>query len=315
MREMVLNHASIFALDSDRESVARWLKDLTRGMAGLVRERVVQSSLRMAQGFHDMPCLPGYSLFDACQRLQVQRNRDEYVFLMRLAAKVPLLSEVAEEVRDRFRACDHRKLPAPDGEPLVFCAITDAVAVGFPSSPEWDRDQVTVHFDELLPDETLEPISEEIDQLTRSAHAAPICDRHQARVRLGAGSDPVTLWENRDAAFPNLSFGPGVQDDLRKFAHLLSTIVGKLTALDASAREWRGHGDPAPRWNTKVTSESRAVMTNPALREARRFRSHLGTREIFEWHARFGDHGRIHLRFDAESREVEIGYIGPHLPV
>ena len=42
--------------------------------------------------------------------------------------------------------------------------------------------------------------------------------------------------------------------------------------------------------------------------------SSLGTRETFEWHARFGD-GRIHLRFDPQSREVEIGYIGPHLPL
>ena len=315
MREMVLNHASIFALDSDRESVTRWLKDLTRSMAGLVRERVVQSSLRMAQGFHDSPCLPGYSLFDACQRLRAHNHRDEYVLLMRLAAKIPLLSEVAEEVRDRFRACEHRILPAPDGEPLVFCAITDAIAVGFPSAPEWDRDRVTVHFDELLPDETLEPTSEEIDQLTRSAHAAPICDRHRARVRLGAGSDPVALWKNRGAVFPNLIFGPGVQDNLRKYAHLLSTIVGKLAALDASARDWRDRASPAPIWRTKVTSESQLLMANPALRESRRFRSHRGTREVFELHARFGDHGRIHFRFDAESREVEIGYIGPHLPV
>ena len=313
MREMVLNHASILAPESDRESVADWLKDLARGIARLVGDQVVQSSLRMAQGFHDTPCLPDYSLWAALHGLRAQGLLEEYLFLMRLAAKIPLLSEVEEEVGDRFLACEERTLTPPDGEPLVFCVITDGIAVGFPSAPEWDRDRVTVHFDELLPDEATEPTSEEIDQLTRAAHAGPICARH--RDRLLAGSDPTTLWENREVAFPNLSFGPDVQNDLRKFAHLHSTIVGKLTALDASAREWRGHGDPAPRWNTKVTSESRSVMTNPALREARRFRSHLGTREIFEWHARFGDHGRIHFRFDAESREVEIGYIGPHLPV
>lgn len=36
---------------------------------------------------------------------------------------------------------------------------------------------------------------------------------------------------------------------------------------------------------------------------------------IFEWHARFGSGGRIHLRFDASIREVEIGYVGRHLPL
>ena len=64
-----------------------------------------------------------------------------------------------------------------------------------------------------------------------------------------------------------------------------------------------------------VTPESTRVMRDPVLREARGFRSHRGTREIFEWHARFGSGGRIHLRFDPDSREVEIGYIGPHLPL
>ena len=56
-------------------------------------------------------------------------------------------------------------------------------------------------------------------------------------------------------------------------------------------------------------------MKNRFFREARMFQSHRGTREIFEWHARFGDGGRIHLRFDPPSKEVEIGYIGPHLPL
>ena len=56
-------------------------------------------------------------------------------------------------------------------------------------------------------------------------------------------------------------------------------------------------------------------MSHPTLREARRFRSVKGTRVIFEWHARFGSGGRIHLRFDAGVREVEVGYVGDHLPL
>ena len=185
---MVLNHASILAPESDRESIAEWLKDLTRGIARLVGDQVVQSSLRMAQGFHDTPCLPDYSLWAALHGLRAQGLLEEYLFLMRLAAKIPLLSEVEEEVGDRFLACEERTLTPPDGEPLVFCVITDGIAVGFPTAPEWDRDRVTVHFDELLPDEATEPASEEIDQLTRGAHAGPICARH--RDRLLAGSDP-----------------------------------------------------------------------------------------------------------------------------
>lgn len=313
MREMVLNHASVRVQDSDRESINQWLMDLAGGMARLVGDGVVQSSLRMVRGFHETPCLPGYSLFEAGQQLRAHSCRDAYVFLMRLASKIPLLSEVGEEVRNRFLACDERTLEPPDGEPLVFCAITDGIAVGFPSAPEWDRNRATVHFEELLSDETIASTSEEIDQLTRAEHATPICARH--RDRLQECSDPATLWENRGAIFPNLSFGADVQDDLGRFAHLLSTIVGKLADLDASAQDWRERGGPAPVWKTRVTPESPNVMTNPALREARRFRSSRGTRELFEWHARFGGNGRIHLRIDSTTREIEVGYIGHHLPL
>ena len=240
MRELVLNHASVLAPGTDRESITHWLVDLAGGMGVLVRDRIVQRSLRMAHAFHDTPCLPDYSLFDASDELRVRGFRDEYVFLMRLAVKVPLLSEVGEDVTGRFLACEDRTLPAVDGEPLVFCAITDGIAVGFPTAPEWDCDRVTVHFDELLSDGTTEATSENIDQLTRAEHASPIFARHRHRLR--AGSDPITLWENRAAVFPSLTFGPGVEDNLRSYAHLFSVIISKLDDLDASTREWRVQG-------------------------------------------------------------------------
>ena len=84
--------------------------------------------------------------------------------------------------------------------------------------------------------------------------------------------------------------------------------------LDESAAKWREVGGTLPPWTCKVTPESSSLMNKPTLSEARRFRSHRDTRELFEWHARFGSNGRIHLRFDASSQEIEIGYIGPHLP-
>ena len=51
---------------------------------------------------------------------------------MRLTAKYPIDSEIDPEVRDRFRGCEAKQLSRQDGEPLVLCAITDWIAVGFP---------------------------------------------------------------------------------------------------------------------------------------------------------------------------------------
>ena len=312
MREMVLNHASVSVPGSNHHEISAWLRELAEGMRRLVESEVVLKSLRTAHALYETQCLPGYSLFDAYLALRSAGLREEFRLLMGLTDKQPLLTEVEPDVEDRFLACEEQTLPPGDGEPLVFCAITDGIAVGFPSAPEWDRDRVTVHFDELLPDETIEPTSEEIDQLTRSVHAGPICDRHRDRIR--AGSDPVTLWENHEAIFPNLVFGPGVEDNFKRTAHLFPTIIGKLVALDRSAEEWRAKGGPEPPWRTKVSPERADRMRNAAFRAARQFRSHSGTIETFEWHARYGDSGRIHLRFDPETRVVEIGYIGPHLP-
>ena len=313
MREMILNHASLFAPDSDRGSISEWLRDVASGMGQLVADGVVEKSLRMSQVFHETRCLPDYSLWDAFNGLRDSGFRDEYLFLVRLAAKVPLLSEADGCVKDRFLACEEQTLSQGDGEPLVFCAIVYGIAIGFPSRPAWDRDRITVSFNELLPDESIQETTEEVDQLTRAAHAGPIGERHRDRLR--RGSNPVFLWENREEVFPNLVFGPGVEANLKEYASLFQTIVGKLVDLDRSAGEWKAKGGPAPSWKTMVTPESESLMANPQLRRARIFLSSLGTREMFEWHARFGSSGRIHLRFDPQSREVEIGYIGPHLPL
>ena len=315
MREMVLNHASVSVPRSNPAEISTWLRDLAAGMKQLLESEVVEKSLRNARNLYDTQCLPGYSLFSAYLELRSQGYREEFRFFMGLTDRQPLLIEIDPDIGDRFLACEEQTLPVPDGEPLVLCAIADWIAIGFPSKPVWkDRDRITVRFNELLPDETIKEASEEVDQLTRSAHAGPICNRHRERLLAGS-DDPVTLWENRQTVFPNLVFGPGVEDNLKEQAHLFSTIVGKLKDLDQSAREWRDVGGPAPPWKTKVTPESTLKMKNRFFREARMFQSHLGTREIFEWHARFGDGGRIHLRFDPVAKEVEIGYIGPHLPL
>ena len=312
MREMVLNHVS---LDSpDQHTAVEWLKDMTVGMAQLVDENIAERSLRSSQSLYETYCMPEWSLWAVILELRASGARDEHLFLVRLSTKVPLLSDVGQDVADRFRSCEAKTLPPKDGEPLVLCAITNGISVGFPSDPIWDQNQVTVNFDELLPDGSIQEASETIDNLTRSAHALPICERHRANLRQFANS--AALWESREEAFPNLVFGPDVEYNLKTLdSSTLSIVVKRLSSLDESAREWTDTGGTIPSWKCRVTPESQRVRNNPDLLNARRFKSHQGAQELFEWHARFGSSGRIHLRFDPGSYEVEIGYIGPHLPL
>ena len=319
MREMILNHASLAS--APRHDVPARLADLASGMAELVRTGVVSAALRTHRSLHEIPCPDDRSsLWGAYQELRRSGGRDEFGFLMSLSAKVPLLSGVESEVRDRFlaceaTACEAKTLPPPDGDPLVLCAVTDAVAVGFPSEPVWDRARVTVAFRELLPNDTLADADEAIDQLTRSTHGEPIADRHARRARSRIEA-PADVWSARAEAFPHLTFGPDVEDQLGRLnPGWLTTVVNRLADLDEAAAAWRSAGGPAPPWTCKVTPESDSVMNEGRLREARRFRSVRGERVLFEWHARFGKGERIHLRFDASARTVEIGYVGGHLPL
>lgn len=318
MREMALNHAAVWAPESNREEISEWLRDVAKGMSQLIENKVVGKVLRTSRQLHETLCLRDFSLHDAYIELHNDGYREEYGFLMGLSSKTPLLHETEEDIKDRFYSCEGQNLSSDEGDPLVLCAITDAVAIGFPSAPHWDRDQVTVSFRELLPDETIEETSEEIDHLARFAHADPICERHRAHHidKILDNNKPDYLWDNRQEIFPNLIFGQDVKNHLRISSNLLGVIVKALKDIELSARDWKkDKGRPAPPWKRKVTDESDQVKNNPTLRRERRFRSHDGTPQDFFWHARFGSSGRIHLRLDPERQEVEIGYIGKHLPL
>ena len=82
------------------------------------------------------------------------RARERAAYLLGLSTKIPLLSDTAPQDQDRFLACEAKTSPPEDGAPLVFCAVSDAIAVSVPSEAVWDRDRIPVPFHELLPDGT-----------------------------------------------------------------------------------------------------------------------------------------------------------------
>lgn len=313
MRSLVLNSASVSDLSVARRALAPWLRDTVSGMSQLIDDRVARPELLMRHGIHEVRCLPECSLFDIALDLLRSGARDEYEFLLTIAARECWTEEIAPAARDRLVSCEQRELPGPDGEPLMLCVVIGGIAVGFPSNDLWKTDRVEIRFGEMLPSGEIEPRTENIDNLTCPAHARRIAERHRRSLRSCASA--AELWERRGEAFPNLLFGQGVGADLSRLGGQLSGVAEKLSGLDATAKEWKDTGGDAPSWRTKVTPESAKIRANPKLMAARRFASVRGGAAMFEWHARYGSGGRIHLRFDARTREIEIGYIGPHLPL
>ena len=316
MREMVLNQASLSA--PDRTTALDWLREVAVGMSVLVSEAVSEPALRSSLYSHEIRCVGDWTLSDAYNALRSRGARDESLFLLRLESKAPLLNKVAPEIEDRFLRCEDRTLLSPDGNPLLFCAISDGIAVGFPSDRIWDRSELTVDFLELLPNGVFDETSETIDNLARTAHALLIVKKNRARMRenLGHVTSGNYLWQETGNAFPNLVFGIDVENQLKQLnTGDMGTIVNKLSSLDDTAVSWRKVADAMPPWHSKVTNESLNVRNSPTLSQYRWFRSSDGSRHPYFWHARFGSSGRIHLRFIRQTYRIEIGYIGPHLPL
>ena len=247
MREMVLNHASLLA--PNQHTAVERLKDVTAGMLELVRDGIVRKTLRMSHPLHETHCMPDWSLWDAL--LELRRGQGEFAFFASLASKLPLLSDIDQDIKGRFLGCEAKALPPEDGAPLVLCAITDGIAVGFPSDG-WDRDQLTIRFNEMLPDGNIVEVSETIDNLALHAHARSICQRHRAA--LLQCKNGAELWENREKAFPNLKFGPDVERHLERLdMAVLQTVSSRLGSLDTWAGEGRTIGSTAtPRGAKKV---------------------------------------------------------------
>ncbi len=315
MQELIFNDASTAVPFASLDQAQDVLICVARGIAELIDSGYAQSVLRARRHSYEIGITTDASLLDGLLRMQRSRTgREEARLWLSLSYKAPLLSELPADVVDRFQRCEPAAPRSELGAALVLCAHLGAVAVSLRTEPGWDVDELIIEFNELLPDFTIVEVIENVDNLARRTHAQNILGRYRSRALDHLTQD--TFWANRRLVFPNLSFGLDVEKQRAVVAsNAFGTIARRLAELNAAAGQWVTTGGPAPNWPCKVTPESETTMKNEQLRSARVFRDPNGTDRLYEWHARFGAGGRIHLRFDASVRRVEIGYIGPHLPL
>ncbi len=311
MREMIPIPESFTTDGWSTEKASLALTDLSAGMALLVKDKWVPASLRLQHGFDQIKMTPDQSLLDCLLRMQKSgATRDSALFWMRLAQKLPLQKDLTESVKDRFL----RSEPAAPvkSDALVLCAHLAGIAISLPTAPIWQANQFTVIFNELLADEIVES-DELIDNMACCQHASELVSRWQALALKHL--TPENFWQQRSIAFPALIFGQDVQSHLAsQGGHAFETILQKLADLNSSAADWKNAGGAAPNWKTRVSPESVERMKNDKFVDSRRFKNADGLTCLYEWHARFGASGRIHIRFDASTKTVEVGYIGTHLP-
>ncbi len=320
MREMILNDVSCVVSSygvpanapvSPDAKALEVLIDLAQGMAELVSKMAVPKMLRLQRAMESIQLTQESSLLDLLFQLQRSKSREEARFWLSLSQKMPLLTDLPVASVDRFHAFEADPKLGAAAKVLMLCVQESAIAISFPILPEWDKDQLDVAFTELLADGSIEPSSEPIDNLARSVHVQAILARHQQQNF--ADLTPANFWQNRGKVFPALCFGQDIAAHIESTSGHFWTIMRRLADLNASAAAWKS--GPAPDWKTKVSPESTQTSKNAKLLKKRKFRDTQGVTQDYEWHARYGNSGRIHLRFDAANHTVEVGYIGPHLPL
>ena len=306
MRELVLNDACLGASGYTLAAAATLIEDIERGLAALLSAGHALPIMRLTASTSEVALSPGMSLYDALQ--EVFRSARGGRLFARLASKYP----VEDDVEDgELEALVDWSIPAHLGSlALVLCARSGRIAVSISTDPVWRVDPIALMIatDPAAP-HALTTIP--IDNVFSEANAASLSDRLKAS--LVGTADPATLWCERCALFPHLDFAPRVEGDLADLgAKEYGSAVSRLGELERAAADW-GPGLASPRYLSRVTGESEATMNQ--YRSYRIFRSITGHDEEFEKHARLAGGFRLHLRENAAERRIEVGYIGPHLPI
>ncbi|MBC3921024.1 hypothetical protein H8L32_26405 [Undibacterium sp. CY18W] len=313
MREMIFNEASLTPASWTVEKAKTSLVNMAQGMIALIAKLGLSQRLRLPREMPEIKVAGDESLYSLLVILIRNPNtKAEARFWMGLATKAPLLYGLPDDVKDRFLGCEPAMEITTDTNALVLCAIQCAIAISLPTVTEWERDQLTIRFKELLCDGSVEDVSEIIDNLAGTKQAEGIISRYEVQASHQLTS--ATFWEKRAEVFPSLLFGLDVERQIADIGeNQFETIKGCLSDLNITAKNW--HQNHALAWGRKVTQESNKTMNNPSLARFRYFKNQHGVSQLFEWHARFGSSGRIHLFPNFTDHTIEIGYIGPHLPL
>lgn len=124
------------------------------------------------------------------------------------------------------------------------------------------------------------------------------------------------FWSRRKLLFPNLILCGEVEAQIRLIGNsgYFSQIVEKLKEMNKAANEWTdgefNHRIICQNFALNITGESAQTMRK--FGSERIFSLPNGKREYFELHIKTGDL-RFHFYPNNATREIYIGYIGPHL--
>ena len=318
MSDYVLNSASVAEPYEEVEDARTDLAALLRALALLDSDSALLPSLRLntdpwVQVLVRLNSSTTISLGELAHSFYGSSDHDLASFFDSLNRSIPSehgLDEVSVNAILRLTP----EQPAPDYELTfdsvlasgldgIICAALNFTLIGLLRCELWkfDRMGFTSGSEVFLFDHVAEP-----------SHAAAISARRLDALR--SGLTIPSFWSLRTRVFPNLTFGLDVQGQMKKIdTRCLSLIFIRLAELNQRTKIWRDSNSEAfPDGLSEIKGETTRTMKRYG--EDRVFRGQDGIKRTYEDHIWIDRGNRIHLILNRESKNVEVGYIGHHLP-
>ncbi|MGY3603253.1 MULTISPECIES: hypothetical protein [unclassified Bradyrhizobium] len=318
MGDYVLNSACLSPSYSSQAEASVHITQLLEGLAAVDDNSDRLPVLRLPSDpwgiilFKDAQSGTEVSLGELAHSLYFDVNtRDHAAYFDQLARTIPTDQGLDEEIIEELLRLEPDK-PVPNlehtfksvqaaGLDATLCALTGSLLLSLLRDQLWNFSRMGF---------LAEEIEYAFDHIANVGHSNEILAR-----RLAVTREDLTLrnfWANKEAAFPHLIFGADVESQLKNFdSRYIPLLFRRLAELNEKSRIWSQTGH-LPTTPPAITPESKATMSQ--FGDNRRFSDSNGNPQTFEDHVWVESTNRVHILLHDDSRRIEIGYVGHHLP-
>jgi hypothetical protein len=314
MSDFVFNHSSTQPPFGNIQDVIPILAAMLKAMATLEAHFPERPNFRLRDNPWEIEIATtndvSHNLGEVVELLFRSNHVDEGSYFVDLALMTPSWDELDEDVIESIinfdELLEHPDVPGTHllateaGEEALVCAVTGSVLASLCRNAAHSTSQIgficsgkTYKFDHTSNPLTSSSISERLT--------------HDAFAQLSARNFP----QRKNEIFPNLLFGLETDDQILNFpSNFIKLLFTRLKDLDSLSQHWQQHGT-LPENCITFQNESEFTMNKYGYQRNRK--GYDGEPRTFELHVWVGSGTRIHLFKHDNLKQIEIGYMGPHL--
>jgi hypothetical protein len=290
----------------------------------------VKGSFRTVAEFSAEPIATNYSIktFLSESRRFGGSERTQAEFLLSFVnrkADIPLISPYDADLSDndpvrQARLQSEFRFQDVEARGLGYAYSLDALAISLASATAWNTTELMITVTELAED--VEDVSiysheEKVRNASRDTHISELQQWITDR-RLNEVSSGHDLISRQSQLFKYVKFCHTAEDQVSKLrANELRPLLRYLTHVDVYFSERNTIEQmPLRQLGVNISRESDATLQNPYLRQQREFKCPDGETRLFSWHLKYrleGNPRRVYVYPLPETRELLVGYVGPHL--